>query len=179
VAQWKPGTELKAVQEDLARETRVTLEVQTERQYYASQTGALGGLLATLAGILTFFMGVAAALGAVNTMLAAVGARTREVGILVALGYPGWAVFLSFLFEAAAIGLFGGALGCLLVLPLDGLETSTTNWNTFTEIAFPFRVTAPLLGLSVSIAVGLGLLGGAFPAWRASRLQPTAALRRL
>jgi putative ABC transport system permease protein len=112
-------------------------------------------------------------------MLAAVGARTREVGILVALGYPGWAVFLSFLLEAAAIGLLGGALGCLLVLPLDGLETSTTNWNTFTEIAFPFRVTAPLLGLSVGIAVGLGLLGGAFPAWRASRLQPTAALRRL
>ena len=65
------------------------------------------------------------------------------------------------------------------MLPLNGLETSTTNWNTFTEIAFAFRVTPALLARSVLLAVVLGLLGGAVPAWRASRLLPTAALRRL
>jgi putative ABC transport system permease protein len=65
------------------------------------------------------------------------------------------------------------------VLPLNGVETSTTNWNTFTEAAFAFRVTLPLLGRSLLVAVVLGLLGGTLPAWRASRLLPTAALRRL
>jgi putative ABC transport system permease protein len=179
IAQWKPGTTRAEVEEDLRRDGRVVVNVQTEREYYAAQTGALGAVLSVLAGILTTLMGLAAILGAVSTMLAAVGSRTREVGILVALGYSGFAVFLSFLAEAAAIGAIGGAIGALLILPLDGIETGTTNWNTFTEIAFAFRVTPPLLATAITIAVVLGVVGGALPAWRASRLQPTAALRRL
>jgi putative ABC transport system permease protein len=77
------------------------------------------------------------------------------------------------------IGAAGGLLGCLLVLPLNGIQTGTTNWNTFTEVSFAFRVTPALLSRAVLVAVVLGLLGGAVPAWRASRLVPTAALRRL
>ena len=179
IAQWKPGTTRQEVEDDLKRDGRVVVNVQTEREYYVAQTGALGKVLSILAGILTSLMGAAAVLGAVTTMLAAVGSRTREVGILVALGYSSFAVFLSFLIEAAAIGALGGGIGALLVLPLDGIETGTTNWNTFTEIAFAFRVTGPLLATAVATAVLLGLLGGALPAWRASRLEPTAALRRL
>jgi putative ABC transport system permease protein len=155
------------------------MKLQSEKAYYAAQTTTLGDVLMALATILTTLMGTAAVLGAVNTMLAAVGARTREVGVLVSLGYRGFSVFLSFLIEAGVIGLAGGVLGCLIVLPLNGLQTGTTNWNTFTEVAFAFRVTPPLLAKSVGVAVLLGLLGGAVPAWRASRLVPTAALRRL
>jgi ABC-type lipoprotein release transport system permease subunit len=179
VAKVKPGTDVDAVARELEDDKRIPVKAQTERAYYRSQTSRLGDVLMFLATVLTSLMGAAAVLGAVNTMLAAVGARTREVGILVALGYRGSSVFLSFLVEAAVIGVVGGLVGCLLVLPLNGIQTSTTNWNTFTDVSFAFRVTPALLGRAVAVAVLLGLLGGAVPAWRASRLIPTAALRRL
>lgn len=173
-----PGTDMAAFAASI-RADKLPVDVKTERAYFVSQTSANSVLLSVLATILTTLMGAAAVIGALNTMLAAVGGRTREVGVLVALGYRRFPVFLSFLIEAALIGVVGGTLGCLLVLPLNGVETSTTNWNTFTEAAFAFRVTAPLLGRSLLVAVVLGLIGGTFPAWRASRLLPTAALRRM
>jgi len=123
-------------------------------------------------------LGLAAVLGAANTMLATVGARTHEVGILRSLGFGQFAILSTFLFEAALIGLAGGVIGCLVVLPLDGLETGTMNWNTFTETAFSFRVDAGLLTLAVGLSVFLGLVGGFVPAWRASRLKPVEAMRR-
>lgn len=178
IAQLKPGTDLVAVAASLKKDVDVPVEIRSEKAYFEAQTSANATLLSVLAGILTSLMGAAAVLGALNTMLAAVGGRTREVGILMTLGYKRFPVFLSFLLEASMIGVLGGALGCLLVLPLNGIETSTTNWNTFTETAFAFRVTAPLLGRSLFVAVVLGLLGGTIPAWQASRLLPTAALRR-
>ncbi len=179
VVKLKPGTDVVALAEALKKDPRLPVEVRTERAYFEAQTSANSTLLTALATILTSLMGAAAVLGALNTMLAAVGGRTREVGILVTLGYKRFPVFFSFLAEAAMIGVLGGTMGCLLVLPLNGVETSTTNWNTFTEAAFAFKVTAPLLGRALFVAVGLGLLGGTFPAWRASRLLPTEALRRL
>jgi ABC-type lipoprotein release transport system permease subunit len=182
VALLAPGIDARRVERiaaEIENDPQTPMKLQTERAYFAAQTSNLGGVLMVLATILTTLMGTAAVLGAVNTMLAAVGARTREVGILVSLGYRGFSVFLSFLLEAGIIGLAGGLLGCLIVLPLNGLETGTTNWNTFTEVAFAFRVTPTLLLRAVLVAVTLGLLGGAVPAWRASRLVPTAALRRL
>jgi putative ABC transport system permease protein len=179
VAQLRPGVDTRALADEIEHDRRVPLKFMTERDYYASQTGVTGGVLLFLANFLVALMGIAAVLGAVNTMLASVGARTREVGILVSLGYSGFAVFVSFLVEAAAIGAAGGALGCLLVLPLSGIETSTTNMNTFTEVTFAFVVTGGLLAAAVALSILLGVLGGAYPAWRASRMPPTAALRRL
>jgi putative ABC transport system permease protein len=179
VAVWKEGTDPAALSAELEKDKVAPMKVRSEREYYRTQTNVLGGVLQVLAVFLTSVMGAAAVLGAVNTMLAAVGARTREVGILVSLGYRGFAVFLSFLVEAALVGLAGAVIGCLLVLPLHGIETGTTNFATFTEVAFAFRVTPGLLGVAAAVAVTLGVLGGAIPAWRASRLVPTAALRRL
>ncbi len=179
IALMKPGTDPEQVAASVKADKRLPVEMKTERAYFRSQTTANSGMLMVLATILTTLMGTAAVLGAVNTMLASLGARTREVGILMSIGYRGFPIFLSFLLEAACIGALGGALGCLLVIPLNGLETSTTNWNTFTEAAFAFRVTPTLLARSVFLAVILGLLGGAVPAWRASRMLPTEALRRL
>jgi putative ABC transport system permease protein len=179
IAVWKPDTDVAAVAKEVESDKQASMKLQSERAYFASQTLKTGGQLRVLAIVLTTVMGAAAVLGAVNTMLASVGARTREVGVLVSLGYPGHAVFLSFLVEAALVGLAGALVGCVLVLPLNGVRSGTTNFETFTEVAFAFRVTPGLLGVSAAVAVLLGLLGGALPAWRASRLPPTAALRRL
>jgi len=81
-------------------------------------------------------------------------------------------------FEALVLGLLGGAMGCLLVLPLHGVDTGTTNFQTFTEVAFAFRMTPRVLITAVSFAILLGLVGGAWPAWRAARMEPIQALRR-
>ena len=80
--------------------------------------------------------------------------------------------------QALVLGLLGGVAGCLMTLPINGIETGTTNFETFTEVAFAFRVTPPVLVAAVVFSLVLGLLGGAWPAWRAARMTPTEALRR-
>ncbi|MBL8841295.1 MAG: ABC transporter permease [Planctomycetes bacterium] len=151
---------------------------KTERAYLAEMTGALGTTLLVLSLALSVIMGLAATFTATNTMLSAVASRTHEIGILLSLGFRPFPIFLSFLFEALVLGLLGGAVGCLLALPINGIETGTTNFATFTEVAFAFRVTPPVLAGAITFALVLGLLGGAVPAWRAARLAPTEALRR-
>ena len=114
----------------------------------------------------------------VEHLLAALAARTHEIGILLSLGFRPVAVFVSFLFEATVLGLLGGLLGCLFVLPISGIQTGTMNVQTFTEVAFAFRVTPVVLAVSVGFSMLLGFIGGAWPAFRAARLRPTEALRR-
>ncbi|MDJ0976473.1 MAG: ABC transporter permease [Planctomycetota bacterium] len=178
VARMKPGTDVEQLREDLKTDKELPSKVQTEREYFLSQTNVLGGVLTVLGVLLTSILGIAAVLGATNTMLAAVGARMHEIGILRSVGYGGPAILIAFLVEAVLVGLVGGILGALIVLPLDGLETGTMNWNTFTETTFAFRVDPPLLGVAVGVAVLLGLVGGILPAWRASRMKPVDAIRR-
>ncbi len=178
VARLADGWTAEQVAAELEDDKELAMKVLSEKAYYQSQTTVLSGVLTGLGVFLTVVLGVAAVLGAANTMLAAVGSRTREVGILRAMGFKRGAILLAFLIEAGLIGLLGGVLGALLVLPLNGLETGTLNWNTFTEVSFAFRVDASLLMTAVGIAVFLGVLGGLVPAWRASQLRPIEALRR-
>lgn len=178
VARLADGYTAEGVAEALADDKETPMKVLSERAYYEAQTTVLGGVLTGLGIFLTVVLGVAAVLGAANTMLAAVGARTREVGILRSMGFRRGAILFSFLLEAGFIGLVGGILGALLVLPLHGIETGTLNWNTFTEVSFGFRVEPQLLVFAVGIAVVLGVVGGLVPAWRASHLRPIEALRR-
>jgi ABC-type lipoprotein release transport system permease subunit len=178
VALLRPGVDLVALEKRLKDEKETPAKVLTERAYLAGQTGALSATLLTLGGLLAVVMGLAAVFTATNTMLAAIAARTHEIGILLACGFGPVSVFLAFLGEALVLGLLGGALGCLIVIPLNGLETGATNFNTFTEVAFAFRVTPSVLTTAVTFSLILGLLGGAIPAWSASRLAPVSALRR-
>jgi putative ABC transport system permease protein len=127
--------------------------------------------------MLSVIMGLAAVLGAMNTMLASVASRTHEIGVLLALGYRRGAIFLAFLIESAVIGLLGGLLGLLIALPFDGVETGLANWNTFTDVSFAFSLTPTLALQSFLLAFVLGVLGGALPALRASRLRPVEAFR--
>jgi len=178
LARLRPEVDIVALDERLRDDKEVPAKVQTERAYLLSQTAYLSGTLIFLGAFLGLVMGLAAVFTATNTMLAAVSARTHEIGILLSTGFRPFPIFLSFLFEALVLGLLGGAFGCLLTLPIHGVETGTTNFNTFTEVAFAFRITPAVLVTAVTFALSLGLLGGAWPAWRAARMKPTEALRR-
>ncbi|HVS08413.1 MAG TPA: ABC transporter permease [Planctomycetota bacterium] len=162
----------------LETDREVPAKVMTEREFLESQTRILSTVLLRLGAALAVIMGIAAVFTATNTMLSALAARTHEIGILLATGFRPFPVFLSFLLESLLLGLIGGAVGCLMTLPINGVKTATMNAQTFTEIAFAFRVTPRVLVTSVLFALALGLLGGALPAWRAARLTPTEALRR-
>jgi len=156
---------------------RVTVDVHRESDFYMEQSELLGRILRILAWLITSIMAVGAVFGAVNTMYAAVASRAPEIGVLLTLGFRPRSVLLSFLVESAFIALVGGIVGSLLALPVNGIVTSTTNWASFSEIAFSFRITPGLLLSGVIFAVVMGVIGGFFPAWRAARMPVVQALR--
>lgn len=161
----------------LLHDNTVPAKVYSEKQFLASQTVMLTFMLGGLSFILGLIMGLAAIFTATNTMLSAIAARTHEIGILLAMGFRPFPIFLSFLFESLVIGAIGGLVGCLMALPFNGLKAGTMNFQTFTEMAFAFRVTPVVLVTAVIFSMLLGLAGGAWPAWRAARLKPTEAIR--
>lgn len=177
IARVREDADLKAVETRYESDLRVQPKVQTERDYLSSQTQRLTLTFTILGGFLAVIMGIAAVFTGTNAMLAAISSRTHEIGILQAVGYRPFAVFASFLLEAALLGLLGGLFGCALVLPFQGMETGTMN-QTFSEVTFAFRTTPVVLLTAISFAMGLGIVGGAFPALRAARMLPTQALRR-
>jgi len=162
----------------LATDKQVPAKVMDERTYLKSQTGGLSALFFGLGKFLAVIMGTAAVFTGTNAMLSALAARVHEIGILLSMGFRPFAIFVAFELEAILIGLLGGIVGCVLVLPLNFFQTGTTNFNTFSEVVFSFRTTPMVMVTAVVFSMFLGLLGGAIPAWRASRLRPTEALRR-
>lgn len=172
------GAEPGSLAARLKNDTEVPAKVMTETQFLLSQTRMLGGMLRGLGLALAFVMGIGAVLTAINTMLSAISSRTSEIGILLSLGYRPMPIFLAFLFEAVLLCLLGGVAGCLMALPFNGIETGTMNGNTFSEVAFAFRVNANALTNAVVFSLVLGVLGGLWPALRACRMKPTEALRR-
>lgn len=178
VAALKPGTDIAALRASLESDAQTPAQLLDEREYMSKQTEALSGVLVGLGIALAVIMGIAAVFTATNTMLAALAARTHEIGILLSIGFRPFSVFVSFLFESLLIALLGGAIGCVLILPLNGIQTSTMNFATFTDVSFAFRVTPELMSRAILFALLLGLLGGAWPAFRAAMMKPTEALRR-
>ena len=163
----------------LTADPRLTVQVDREVEYYAKQSRQLTTLITVLGSLVALVMGVGAVFGALNTMYSAVAERAREIATLRALGFGSGSVVLSFVVEALGIALAGGLLGCLAVLPLNGLTTGTINWQTFSHLAFAFRITPVLLIWGLLFALLMGLVGGLPPAVRASRAPIVIALREL
>jgi ABC-type antimicrobial peptide transport system permease subunit len=161
----------------LEDDQRIQVDAHQEAEFYSAQSELLGTILRFLAVMVTSIMAVGAVFGAVNTMYAAVSSRTPEIAVLLTLGFHPRSVMTSFLAEAGVIAFVGGVLGCLLALPMNGVVTSTTNWASFSEMAFAFRVTPGLLLAGLAFAVAMGIVGGFFPALRASRMPVVQALR--
>jgi putative ABC transport system permease protein len=163
----------------LTADPKLTVEVDRELDYYARQSQVLTTLITVLGGLVAVIMGIGAVIGALNTMYSAVSERSREIATMRAIGFSGNSIAISFVFEALIIAFIGGLLGCLFVLPLNGYTTGTMNMQTFSHMAFAFKVTPPLLVAGVIFALLMGLIGGVPPAIRAARRPIALALREL
>lgn len=158
---------------------RMNVDVTREIDYYAKQSTTMTRLITVLGGLVAAIMAIGAVFGALNTMYSAIAERGREIATMRAVGFSSANVILSFLFEALSISFVGGILGCLAVLPLNGLTTNTMNFQTFANVAFAFKITFDLLLLGIVFALVMGVLGGILPAIRAASRPVAVALREL
>jgi putative ABC transport system permease protein len=136
-------------------------------------------LITVLGGLIAAIMAIGAIFGALNTMYSAVAERGREIATMRALGFGGPSVVFSFVIEALLIAFVGGLIGCLVVLPLNGLTTGAMNLQTFSHLAFAFKITPELLVQGVIFALVMGFVGGLLPAVRAATQPVAQALREL
>ncbi len=167
------------LKDSLTTDPRLNVDVIREVDYYAKQSRTMTTLITVLGGLVAAIMAIGAVFGALNTMYSAVSERGREIATMRAVGCAGSAVVFSFLIEALLIAFVGGVLGCVAVLPLNGLTTSTMNFQTFSNLAFAFKITPQLLLQGVFFALVMGVVGGLLPAVRAASLPVATALRSL
>jgi len=168
---------LNALTKRITDDPKLHLKATSERSFYEEQQGQASGALKALAVFITFIMAVGAGFAGMNTMYAAVARRTKEIGTLRVLGFGRLSILVAFLLESVAIALLGAAIGILLSLPLNFVSTGTSNWVTFSEIAFNFRVTPDLMIWALTFGAVIGFVGSLFPSIRASRFKIVDALR--
>ena len=162
----------------LKSDPRFDLTARSEKKHYASQAEQRASLINSFGQAVGIIMAIGAVFAALNTMYSAVSARTVEIATLRALGFGGLPVVVSVMIEAVVLALLGGVLGGTLVwLAFDGYTASTLNNVSFSQVVFDFAVTPELLQMGITWALVLGIVGGLFPAIRASRLPITIALR--
>jgi putative ABC transport system permease protein len=170
---------LQQFKDSVTADPRMSVDVTREVDYYSKQSRAVTTLIVVLGTMIAIVMVVGAVFGALNTMYSAVSERSREIATMRALGFGGPSVVISFLIEALLISFLGGVVGCLAALPLNGLTTSTMNFQTFSSLAFAFRITPVLLLTGIIFALFMGVVGGLPPAIRAARRPVAQALRGL
>ncbi len=170
---------LQLLKDSVTSDPRLNLDVSREIDYYSKQSTRLTRLITVLGGLVAGIMAIGAVFGALNTMYSAVSERGREIATMRALGFGGPSVVFSFVIEALLISFVGGLLGCIAVLPLNGLTTGAMNLQTFSHMAFAFKITPELLVKGVVFALLMGVMGGLPPAIRAARRPVALALRAL
>ena len=164
----------------LTTNPQLNVMVRRENEYYAAQSRMMTQLIQTIGFGIALLMGIGAVFGAILTMYTAVATRAREIATLRALGFNTAAVLVSVVGESMTLGAIGGLIGgALAYVGFNGYQTSTMNFQTFSQVAFAFRVTAGLLLTGLVYALVMGFIGGVFPAIRAARLPIATALREL
>jgi ABC-type antimicrobial peptide transport system permease subunit len=154
------------------------LKAVPERRYYEDQAGPVARTIKGLGWLVGVVMGVGAVFAAMNTMYRIVAMRTREIGTLRALGFSRRAILSSFVVESGLLGVTGGGLGCAAATALHGYSVSTSNLQSFSEVAFAFRITPEIVAGSLGFALAMGVLGGLLPALRAARQPIASAVRQ-
>ncbi len=170
---------LQQFKDAVTSDPRLNVDVTREIDYYSKQSTRLTTLITVLGGLIAAIMAIGAVFGALNTMYSAVAERGREIATMRALGFGGPSVVFSFVIEALLIAFVGGLIGCLVVLPLNGLTTGAMNLQTFSHLAFAFKITPELLVKGIIFALVMGFVGGLLPAVRAATRPVAQALREL
>ncbi|HUR36113.1 MAG TPA: ABC transporter permease [Vicinamibacterales bacterium] len=164
----------------LTANPQLNVSIRRENEYYAGQSQTLTRLIQTVGFAIAGLMGIGAIFGAILTMYTAVATRAREIATLRALGFDTTSVVVSVLAESMVLGVIGGLIGgAAAYFGFNGYQTSTMNFQTFSQVAFAFRVTPGLLGAGLFYALAMGAIGGLLPALRAARLPIPSALREL
>jgi putative ABC transport system permease protein len=158
-------------------DVRLTLEAKREIAFYAEQSKALATFIEVLGLVLSVIFSIGAMVGAMITMYAAVASRVAEIGTLRALGFRRRSVLIAFLGESLLLALVGGAIGLAAASFMRHIDVSTTNFQTFSELAFQFVLTPGIAAQAIAFALVMGIVGGVLPAWRASRLKIVDCLR--
>ena len=168
-----------ALKKELEADPRLGVDVHREREFYNDQSGMLATTIRIAGVFIVIIMAVGAVFGAMNTMFAAVSSRSREISTLLILGFSPIAVMLSFMLESLFLALLGGAIGCLIALPINGMVTSTTNFSSFSEVAFAFLVTPQTMVIGLLFAAAMGVVGGFLPSLKAARQPLAQSVREL
>lgn len=172
--------DFEAFQSTLASDQRLDVDVFRERDYYAAQSQSLTKFIHVVGYPLTLIMAMGAIFVALNTMYSSVASRSREIGTLKALGFGPLPVSISIVIESACLSLLGGVIGLIVVyLIFNGLTVSTLNGASFSQVVFSFALTGKLWLQGVIAAMGIGLVGGIFPAIRGARMPIASSLREL
>ena len=166
------------VKERIESDPRLTLEAKRETTYYKDQSKALSKFLRILGLSLTSIFSIGAVIGAMITMYAAVANRTGEIATLRALGFRRTTILVAFLLESLLLGFIGGVAGLFFASFLQLFTVSTTNFQTFSELAFGFSLSWEIAYKAVTFSLFMGLAGGILPAFRASKLNIVESLRQ-
>ena len=173
----KPNADFEALKKRLENDPRLTVDVSREKDFYANQSNMTTTFITIMAVVISLVFFGGAVIGAMITMYASVANRVKEIGTLRALGFRRRNILFAFLIESVMIAGIGGVIGLALATLLRYVEVSTTNWDTFVEVAFSFEISTDIVIASLIFAIAMGLLGGLLPAIRASRLKIINALR--
>src|SRR6202789_3319412 len=161
----------------LTTDPQLKVDVQREPDYYAAQSKQLTQIINVVGTTVAIIMAIGAMFGALNSMYAAVDARTLEIATLRAIGFGALPVLLSVMIEALALSLVGGLLGAALAWWFFNGHTVATLGGAFAQIVFQVTVTTTLMVTGLVWACAIGVLGGLFPALRSARLPVAEALR--
>jgi putative ABC transport system permease protein len=165
-----------ALKHRVSDDQRLKLDSMLEPEYYATQTKS-GAVIQFIGWLVAAIMAIGSSFAAMNTMYAAVAYRSREIATLRVIGFSRPSILTSFVLEALLLSLFGAVVGIILMLPFNGMTTGTQNQVTFSEVVFGLQMTPGVVAAAIVFALIMGLLGGIFPAWHASRREILAALR--
>jgi putative ABC transport system permease protein len=166
-----------ALKERLDADPRLKVEIKRERRFYEDQSSSLSNFITLLGMALSIIFSLGAMIGATITMYAAVATRTSEIGTLRALGFRRASILAAFLAESLLLALLGGLVGLVAASFLTAVTVSTTNFQSFSELAFSFDLTPGIVARSLLFALLMGFVGGFLPAIRAGRMKIVDALR--
>jgi putative ABC transport system permease protein len=168
---------LRQLKAAMAADPRLKLDVDTTQHYYSRQSENLTQFLRILGIVIGSIMAIGAVFGALNTMYAAVAGRAREIATMRAIGFRGLPVVVAVMLETMLLALIGGLVGGAVAWLIFNGYTAATLGSNFSQVMFQFKVSPELLWNGLKWALGIGLVGGLFPALRAARLPVTEALR--